>query len=240
VSPLRIGWAVSGGGAMLRAVDEASRAGLLPCEIVVIVADRPTLAERYAEKQQIPFYHVEPPASGDRQAFDREMASHLRRHRATWLALTFNRIIGPRTRSAVEGRAVNVHFSLLPRYPGFGGTRKALAAGDAQAGVTFHFADQTVDGGPILAHAPCPVLASDDEASLARRQFAFAVTPLLQLFRDADRGTLRAAAPMPADAVDRGPPLHLLAVDDDLRAFAEDFVARTLTPGRPQGLGAPE
>lgn len=64
---------------------------------------------------------------------------------------------------------LNIHPSLLPKYPGLDTHARALAAGDVEAGCTVHLVTEGVDEGPILDQAAVPVLADDTPASLAQR-----------------------------------------------------------------------
>src|SRR5690606_22327259 len=67
------------------------------------------------------------------------------------------------------GRLLNIHPSLLPRYPGLHTHQRALDAGDAEAGATVHFVTPELDGGPPVLQARVPVLPGDDAARLAER-----------------------------------------------------------------------
>ena len=79
------------------------------------------------------------------------------------------RLIGPKVLAAFPGRILNTHPSLLPAFPGAHAVRDALAHGVAVTGCTVHLVDDTLDGGPIVAQVPVPVLARDDEAALHER-----------------------------------------------------------------------
>jgi phosphoribosylglycinamide formyltransferase-1 len=71
-----------------------------------------------------------------------------------------------------RGRLLNIHPSLLPKYPGLHTHARALAAGDAEAGCTVHEVTAELDAGPILGQARVPVLPGDSEATLAARVLA--------------------------------------------------------------------
>jgi formyltetrahydrofolate-dependent phosphoribosylglycinamide formyltransferase len=70
---------------------------------------------------------------------------------------------------AWTGRMVNIHPSLLPKYPGLDTHRRAIEAGDAEAGCSVHLVTNDLDCGPILGQARVPVLPGDDEHALAER-----------------------------------------------------------------------
>jgi len=82
------------------------------------------------------------------------------------------RILGPALVGNYDGRMLNIHPSLLPAYPGLHTHRRALADGVRIHGCTVHFVTAALDHGPIVAQGAVPVLADDDEATLAARVLA--------------------------------------------------------------------
>jgi len=81
----------------------------------------------------------------------------------------FMRVLTPGFVARFAGRMLNIHPSLLPKYPGLHTHARALAAGDAQAGCSVHLVTPELDAGPILGQARVPVLPGDTEATLAAR-----------------------------------------------------------------------
>lgn len=81
----------------------------------------------------------------------------------------FMRVLTPAFVARFEGRMLNIHPSLLPKYPGLHTHARALAAGDTEAGCTVHEVTPVLDAGPVLGQARVPVLAGDSEADLAAR-----------------------------------------------------------------------
>jgi phosphoribosylglycinamide formyltransferase-1 len=79
------------------------------------------------------------------------------------------RVLTPDFVRRFEGRMLNIHPSLLPKYPGLHTHDRALAAGDAEAGCTVHEVTAELDAGPILGQARVPVLAGDTADTLAAR-----------------------------------------------------------------------
>jgi phosphoribosylglycinamide formyltransferase 1 len=84
----------------------------------------------------------------------------------------FMRVLSPEFVGRFKGRILNIHPSLLPKYPGLHTHARALAAGDAEVGCTVHEVTADLDAGPILGQARVPVLAGDDAARLADRVLA--------------------------------------------------------------------
>jgi len=81
----------------------------------------------------------------------------------------FMRILTPILIEPFIGRVVNIHPSLLPRYPGLHTHQRALDAGDSEAGVTVHFVTQELDGGAPVLQARVPILPGDTPDTLAAR-----------------------------------------------------------------------
>ncbi len=169
----RVCVAVSGEGTNLRALRRAEKRGLLVGEIGLVLADRPCPALAFAADEGLPTAIVAPAVHADRTGWDAALAQTLERANVDWLVLAgFMRILGRRTLERYAGRALNVHPSLLPGFAGAHAVRDALAAGVRTTGVTVHFVDQTLDGGPIVAQEVVPVLPGDDERTLLERLHA--------------------------------------------------------------------
>ena len=79
------------------------------------------------------------------------------------------RILTPTFTGRYLGRMLNIHPSLLPKYPGLHTHKRALEAGDSEHGVTVHFVTAELDGGPAVLQARVPVLDNDTEDTLAAR-----------------------------------------------------------------------
>jgi phosphoribosylglycinamide formyltransferase-1 len=81
----------------------------------------------------------------------------------------YMRVLGDAFVQRFHGRMLNIHPSLLPRYRGLDTYRRVLQAGDGWHGASVHFVTEDLDSGPVIAQAPVPVLADDDEQSLSTR-----------------------------------------------------------------------
>ena len=121
-----------------------------------------------------------PTASVDHRRFGKDRAGFEAALQAQLLAAApdvichagFMRILTPGFVQHWQGRMLNIHPSLLPKYPGLHCHARALAAGDIEAGCSVHEVTADLDAGPLLGQARVPVLAGDDEASLAARVLA--------------------------------------------------------------------
>lgn len=128
---------------------------------------------------------------GNRSAFDAALAERLLDAGVRWVILAgFMRILGAEFVRPFAGRILNIHPSLLPRHPGLHTHQRALDAGDTEHGCTVHLVDDTLDGGPILAQAPVPVLDGDDAERLSARVLVQEHRLYPAVVRSALRGTL--------------------------------------------------
>ena len=109
----------------------------------------------------------------DRAAFEAELLKPILAAEPDILCLAgFMRVLTPGFVDRFAGRMLNIHPSLLPKYPGLHTHARALAAGDAEAGCTVHEVTSVLDQGPILGQARVPVLPGDTADSLAARVLA--------------------------------------------------------------------
>jgi len=168
---MKIGVLVSGTGTNLQAlIDAQSRGELAPAEIAVVVSNRrdaPALAR--AAAAGVPAEIVEH-AGLERAVFETRLIDALARHGAEAVVLAgFMRVLTGLFVDRHAGRIINTHPSLLPAFPGVDAPAQAIAYGVKLAGVTVHFVDTSVDGGPIIAQAAVAVADDDDARTLHAR-----------------------------------------------------------------------
>ena len=162
---------VSGGGSNLQAFIDAVRNGSLDLTLCAVVSDNPDAGglER-ARRARVPAECVPRAGHADRPAFERALAARLAQYRPDLLILAgFMRILSGAFVAQYEGRILNIHPSLLPRFPGLDTHRRALEAGDRWHGCTVHFVTERLDGGPRIAQARVPVRPDDTAARLGAR-----------------------------------------------------------------------
>ena len=110
------------------------------------------------------------PYGKDRAAFEAALAAQTDAKQPDILCLAgFMRILTPGFIRRYQGRMLNIHPSLLPKYPGLHTHARVLAAGDTEAGCTVHEVTAELDAGPILGQARVPVLPGDTEDTLTAR-----------------------------------------------------------------------
>jgi phosphoribosylaminoimidazolecarboxamide formyltransferase/IMP cyclohydrolase len=169
----RIAVGVSGTGSNLRALHAVAMRGALDAEIALVFADRECAALDWAIEQGIETLLVPGAPRGDdaaRTQEDRVLAESVTAVSPELVVLAgYMRITGPAMLAAFKGRMLNLHPALLPCFPGAPGVRDALAAGVKVTGVTVHFVDDSLDGGPIIAQEAVQILPGDTEETLFER-----------------------------------------------------------------------
>jgi phosphoribosylaminoimidazolecarboxamide formyltransferase/IMP cyclohydrolase len=169
----RIAVGVSGTGSNLRALQAAALRGALDAEIALVFADRDCAAIEWAVEQGLNTLVVPVPKLSDaeeRAAADEALVESLVAVAPELVVLAgYMRVLGPKTIGGLKCPVINLHPALLPSFPGAHAVRDALAAGVKITGVTVHFVDDSLDGGPIIAQDAVPVLAGDTEETLFER-----------------------------------------------------------------------
>ena len=171
---LRVGVLASGRGSNLQALLDASARPDYPAEVVVVISDRERAAALdRARAEGVEALFVNPKDFGDRESFDLALVHELTARRVSLVCHAgFMRILSTPYVRAFAGRAMNIHPSLLPAFPGLHAQRQALEHGAKVAGATVHFVDEGVDTGPIVLQASVPVQPDDTEESLSARILA--------------------------------------------------------------------
>ncbi len=110
------------------------------------------------------------PFHGDRAAFEAALMAQITAVQPDIICLAgFMRVLTPAFVAPFAGRMLNIHPSLLPKYPGLHTHQRALDAGDSVAGCSVHEVTAVLDDGPILGQAQVPILPDDTADSLSAR-----------------------------------------------------------------------
>lgn len=169
---LRAAILISGRGTNMSAILEASQQSDYPIEPVLILSNRLdaeglTIAEA-AGVRAIGIDHK--PFGRDREAFERELQTELENRKTDLVILAgFMRILTPWFVRQWFGRMINIHPSLLPKYPGLNTHQRAIDAGDTEGGCSVHWVTETVDEGAVIAQSAVPIRAGDTPDTLASR-----------------------------------------------------------------------
>ena len=167
----RLAVLISGRGTNLQAFIDACDSGDLPARISLVISNKPEAAGLLrAERAGIPTRCIDHRDYPSREAFDAALVNELGEHAVDLVVLAgFMRILTPVLIEPYLGRLLNIHPSLLPKYPGLNTHQRALDAGDLEAGATVHFVTQELDGGPPVIQARVAIHAGDTAESLAAR-----------------------------------------------------------------------
>ena len=161
---------ISGRGSNMQAILEAK----LPLQVAAVIANREDAGGlQTAASHGIATAVLSHKGYPSREAFDADLAKLIDGYQPDLVVLAgFMRILGADFVRRYEGRLLNIHPSLLPAFTGLHTHRRALEAGCKAAGATVHFVTPALDHGPIVMQAVVPVLAGDDEETLAARVLA--------------------------------------------------------------------
>ena len=167
---LRVVVLVSGSGSNLQSLIDTVHAPGGPIEVVLVVSSRPdAVALGRAERAAIPT-RVVGLDGRPRTDRDAELADVVAAARPDLVVLAgWMSILSGVFLDRFPDRVINLHPSMLPAFPGLHAIEQALAWGVRYTGVTVHFAEEVVDGGPAILQEPVPVLYGDDEEALTAR-----------------------------------------------------------------------
>ena len=170
-APRRAAVLISGGGTNLQALIDASADGTLDVSIDLVVSNR---GDAYgltrANQAGIPTAVIDHRQFADRRAFDETLAETVAACSPDVVVLAgFMRILSGAFVEPFLGRLLNIHPSLLPKYPGLDTHQRALDAGDRWHGSTVHFVTEELDGGPRIVQGRVGIEPDDDAKSLAAR-----------------------------------------------------------------------
>jgi formyltetrahydrofolate-dependent phosphoribosylglycinamide formyltransferase len=169
---VRVAVLISGSGSNMAALVDAAEADDCPFAVALVLSDRPDAGGlTVARAKGVAVATIDHrPFGKDREAHERAVDAALGDHQIEVVALAgYMRLLTPWLVQRWAGRMLNIHPSLLPKYPGLDTHARALAAGDVEAGCTVHLVTEGVDEGPVLGQARVPVLADDTPATLAQR-----------------------------------------------------------------------
>jgi phosphoribosylglycinamide formyltransferase-1 len=162
---------ISGRGGNMRALIERSRDAGAPYTVSQVFSDKADAAGlELARDLGVPAQALAAVKTADRGAYDRALAAAVSGCKPSLIVLAgFMRILSAQFVTDFAGRILNIHPSLLPKFPGLHTHRRALQAHEPQHGATVHFVTERLDAGPPIIQARIAVTANDDEASLAAR-----------------------------------------------------------------------
>jgi phosphoribosylglycinamide formyltransferase-1 len=160
---------ISGNGSNLKSIiDNADRIDLqISC---VISNNKNAFGLKRAESSNLRTSIVDPELYNSKEAFDRELISIIQQHGVELIILAgYMRILTPLFVSHYFGKILNIHPSLLPKFPGLNTHQRAIDASETAHGVSVHFVTEELDGGPIINQESVIIDNSDTEETLSMK-----------------------------------------------------------------------
>lgn len=170
-APLELAILISGRGSNMVAIARACLSAQINARVKVVISDHPGAAGLTAARDLgIEALTVPWPGAGEREGFEHSLGEALDARGPQLIVLAgFMRILSPRFVARYEGRILNIHPSLLPKYTGLHTHQRALEAKDGEHGASVHFVTAELDGGPVVLQAKVPILSGDTQATLSAR-----------------------------------------------------------------------
>jgi phosphoribosylglycinamide formyltransferase 1 len=163
----------SGKGSNFRAIHEAIRNGRIDARVAIVSSDVPGAGIlQLARDAGIPHYPITETRFKTRLSTEREeeLVKQLQNAGVELVVLAgYMRLLKEPMLNAFPRRIINIHPSLLPKFPGLMAWRQALESGEKVSGCTVHFVDEGMDSGDVIAQAEVPVLPGDTPESLHAR-----------------------------------------------------------------------
>ena len=162
---------ISGSGTNLQAFIDAQTENKIDAEIVAVISNKEdAFGLERAKLANIPTHIVSHKSYPTRLAFDQNLAKQIDSYQPDLIILAgFMRILTPWFADKYQGKLLNIHPSLLPKYPGLNTHKRALDNQDEFHGSSVHFVTQELDGGPLIAQSKTKILKDDTQASLTKR-----------------------------------------------------------------------
>lgn len=155
----------------MQSLVRAAAAPDFPARIVGIISNKPSAAGLdFAISEGLPAAVVQLKSYPDKDAADAAITRQLEDWGAEWVCLAgFMRVLSAGFTRRWQGRLLNIHPSLLPKYKGLDTHQRALDAGDSEHGCTVHQVIPELDEGPVISQVRVPILPGDDADTLADR-----------------------------------------------------------------------
>lgn len=162
---------ISGSGTNLQSILDACASGRIHGRVAAVFSNK---ASAYgltrAQQAGVPTLSLAASNFADREAFDRQLIAEIDAYAPDLVVLAgYMRILSSAFVARYHDRLLNIHPSLLPKYPGLHTHRQALENGDTEHGTSVHFVTDELDGGPVILQARVPMLAGDSEEAITGR-----------------------------------------------------------------------
>lgn len=161
---------ISGSGSNLQSLIDATANGL-QAQIVAVISNQPDAYGLVrAQQAGIPALSLSAKEFASREQYDAALMAMIDNYHPDLVVLAgFMRILTADLVKHYSGKMLNIHPSLLPKYPGLHTHRKAMENGDSEHGTSVHFVTEELDGGPVILQAKVPIFADDTEEDVVER-----------------------------------------------------------------------
>ncbi len=162
---------ISGSGSNLQAILDAVASGFIAGRVAAVISNKAGVygLER-AQHAGVPALVLDHKSFSDRQSYDVALMAKIDEFAPDLVVLAgFMRILTADFVAHYQGRLLNIHPSLLPKYQGLNTHQRAIDAGDKEHGCSVHFVTAELDGGPVVLQAKVPIFAGDDATLVAAR-----------------------------------------------------------------------
>ncbi|NQZ08782.1 MAG: phosphoribosylglycinamide formyltransferase [Algicola sp.] len=162
---------ISGNGSNLQAIIDDCEAGKINGKVTAVVSNRPgAYGLERAQNAEIDAIELDHKKFDSRAQYDQALRQVIDEYQPDVVVLAgFMRILTGDFVNHYQGKMLNIHPSLLPKYPGRNTHQRAIDAGDKAHGVSVHFVTEELDGGPVILQAKVPVFEDDTAEDLAER-----------------------------------------------------------------------
>ena len=160
---------ISGNGSNLQSIIDHSDS--IDLQISAVISNnKNAYGLKRAKIADIETHFIDPIKFNTKENFDQELIKIIDSHGIELVVLAgYMRILTPLFVDHFSGKILNIHPSLLPKYPGLDTHKKAINSSDKQHGATVHFVTEKLDGGPIISQVVVNIEATDTELSLAAK-----------------------------------------------------------------------
>ena len=162
---------ISGNGSNLEAIINACKDNIINGSVDIVISNNPdAYGIQRAKNHSLDYKIINNNRFETREDFDRALVEELKYSNPDLIVLAgFMRILTPVVIEAFKNKIINIHPSLLPKYPGLDTHNSVIKNGDLKHGVTIHFVNEVLDGGQIIAQGELSVNPNETEKQLKRR-----------------------------------------------------------------------
>jgi len=162
---------LSGNGTNLQAIIDSIDSGQLKADIKIVISNnKDAFGLERAKINSIKNLCIDHKDFADRKSFDERLLEEVKQEKIDFIVLAgFMRILGTNFIRNFPNKILNIHPSLLPKYPGLNTHKKVLENKDKEHGVTVHLVDEGLDSGPIIGSMKLKVIDGEKESDLERR-----------------------------------------------------------------------